>query len=54
MQGIVDDLEPLGLKRTALFTEDAHTLFEKFGFQRLPDAAGWMLRWGAGFVPPAG
>lgn len=51
MQGIVDDLEPLGLKRMALFTEDAHTLYEKFGFQRLPDPEGWMLRWGTGFAP---
>ncbi len=51
-QGIIDDLEPLGLKRTALFTEDAHTLYEKFGFRRLPDPEGWMLRWGAGFAPP--
>lgn len=51
MQGIIDDLEPLGLKRTALFTEDAHTLYEKFGFQRLTDAESWMLRWGRGYEP---
>lgn len=54
MQGIVDDLEPLGLKRMALFTEDAHTLYEKFGFQRLDDPECWMLRWGAGFAPIQG
>ncbi|KRB36166.1 GNAT family N-acetyltransferase [Microbacterium sp. Root180] len=51
MQGIIDDLEPLGLKRTALFTEDAHTLYERFGFQSLPDPDGWMLRWGTGYAP---
>lgn len=53
MQGIVDDLEPLGLKRTALFTADAHTLYEKFGFERLTDAESWMMRWGTGYAPSA-
>ena len=51
MQGIVDDLAPLGLKRTALFTADAHGLYEQFGFQRISDAESWMMRWGAGFGP---
>ncbi len=51
MQGIVDDLEPLGLKRTALFTEDAHGLYEKFGFRRIDDAESWMIRRGPGFEP---
>ncbi|GAA1925442.1 GNAT family N-acetyltransferase [Microbacterium aoyamense] len=51
MEGIIDDLEPLGLKRTALFTEDAHTLYEKFGFRQLADAESWMLRWGRGYGP---
>jgi GNAT superfamily N-acetyltransferase len=53
MQGIVDDLEPLGLKRTALFTADAHGLYEQFGFQRIADPQSWMLRWGRGFGPDA-
>jgi len=53
MKGIIDDLEPLGLKRTALFTEDAHTLYEKFGFQQLTDPESWMLRWGRGYGPDA-
>jgi GNAT superfamily N-acetyltransferase len=52
MEGIVADLEPLGLKRIALFTEDAHGLYEKFGFRPLADAESWMLRWGAGYGPP--
>ncbi|GAA5032454.1 GNAT family N-acetyltransferase [Microbacterium fluvii] len=51
MAGIVDDLEPLGLKRTALFTEDAHGLYEQFGFDRLTDSESWMLRWGTGYEP---
>jgi GNAT superfamily N-acetyltransferase len=51
MAGIIDDLEPLGLKRTALFTEDAHGLYERFGFDQLTDAESWMLRWGAGYGP---
>ena len=51
MEGIMADLEPLGLKRTALFTEDAHGLYEKFGFRPLADPESWMLRWGHGFGP---
>jgi GNAT superfamily N-acetyltransferase len=51
MAGIIDDLEPLGLKRTALFTEDAHGLYEQYGFQRLTDPDSWMLRWGKGYAP---
>ena len=53
MKGMIYDLEPLGLKRTALFTEDAHTLYEKFGFQQLTDPESWMLRWGRGYGPDA-
>lgn len=51
MAGIIDDLEPVGLKRTALFTEDAHGLYEQYGFQRLTDPDSWMLRWGKGYAP---
>ena len=51
MGGIIDDLKPLGLKRTALFTEDAQGLYEQFGFEQLKDAKSWMLRWGEGFAP---
>jgi GNAT superfamily N-acetyltransferase len=49
IRGIVDSLEPLGLKRFALFTADAHGLYEKFGFRSLPDSSGWMLLPGPGF-----
>lgn len=51
MAGIVEDLEPLGLKRIALFTEDAQGLYEQFGFERLSDPESWMLRWGRGYAP---
>lgn len=51
MQGIIDNLEPLGLKRTALFTQDAHTLYEQFGFTRVTDSESWMLRRGRGWGP---
>jgi GNAT superfamily N-acetyltransferase len=51
ISGILDDLEPLALKRTALFTEDAHGLYQRFGFEPLADAGSWMLRWGRGFGP---
>ena len=54
MAGIIDDLEPLGLKRTALFTEDAHGLYEQFGFRQLTDPESWMLRWGRGYGPNPG
>ena len=48
MDGIMNDLEPLQLKRYALFTKDAHGLYEKFGFTALPDPEGWMTRMGPG------
>lgn len=51
MEGILADLEPLGLKRLALYTADAHGLYERFGFQQLDDPESWMLRWGTGFGP---
>jgi hypothetical protein len=51
MSGIIDDLAPLRLRRTALFTEDAHGLYERFGFEPLSDAGSWMLRPGPGFRP---
>lgn len=49
VRGVTEAIEPLGLKRFALFTADAHGLYERFGFRPIPDAAGWMMRPGAGF-----
>ncbi|GAB3794212.1 GNAT family N-acetyltransferase [Humibacter antri] len=46
IQGIVADLEPLGLKRIALATGDAHGLYAKFGFEPLAEPWKWMARQG--------
>jgi GNAT superfamily N-acetyltransferase len=37
------ELAPLGLRRWALATRDAHTLYEKFGFEITPEGS-WMHR----------
>lgn len=44
IEGIMTHLEPLGLKRTALYTADAHGLYERFGFTPLDRPEGWMTR----------
>jgi hypothetical protein len=41
---VIADLEPLGLKRIALATGDAHGLYERYGFTRLPNPERWMIR----------
>lgn len=43
VEGVVADLEPLGLKRVVLRTADAHGLYRRFGFEVVEDAAGWMV-----------
>lgn len=47
LTGILAELDPLGLKRIGLRTLDAHTLYEKFGFQALDEPDVWMDR-----IPP--
>lgn len=42
--GIVDDCRPLGLRRIALSTDDAHGLYAKFGFAPLALNGAWMER----------
>ena len=42
--GIVDDCRPLGLRRIALSTGDAHGLYAKFGFAPLATSESWMER----------
>jgi GNAT superfamily N-acetyltransferase len=42
--GIMEHLEPLDLKRIALYTADAHSLYERFGFTPLDKPEGWMTR----------
>jgi GNAT superfamily N-acetyltransferase len=44
MAGVIDDLAPLRLKRVLLATDDAHGLYEQFGFTSLGDPAKWMAR----------
>nr|WP_300142360.1 GNAT family N-acetyltransferase [Propionicimonas sp.] len=44
IEGVLADLEPLGLKRVLLATADAHGLYERFGFRPLADPTMWMAR----------
>jgi len=44
IDGVIADLEPLGLRRVALATADAHGLYEKFGFAPLAQPERWMAR----------
>jgi GNAT superfamily N-acetyltransferase len=44
VEHLVADLEPLGLRRIALATGDAHGLYERFGFEPLSDPERWMVR----------
>lgn len=46
--GVVDDIEPLGLRRTLLATADAHGLYEQFGWAPVDDGYTWMERRGPG------
>ncbi|WP_338084830.1 GNAT family N-acetyltransferase [Curtobacterium citreum] len=41
---VIEDLEPLGLKRTLLSTGDAHGLYAQFGFAPLAEPAKMMAR----------
>jgi GNAT superfamily N-acetyltransferase len=42
IQGVMQALEPLGLRRIALATRDAHGLYRKFGFDVLAEPEKWM------------
>jgi GNAT superfamily N-acetyltransferase len=46
VEGVVDALAPLDLKRIALTTADAHGLYERFGFRGLEQPEQWMARMG--------
>ena len=46
VEGVIDALAPLDLKRIALTTADAHGLYERFGFRGLDEPAQWMARTG--------
>lgn len=44
MANVVAALAPLGLRRIALATKDAHGLYAKVGFVPLPNPERWMAR----------
>lgn len=44
VEGIIDDLQPLGLKRMLLATADAHGLYAQYGFQNPEDPKRYMVR----------
>lgn len=44
IEGVVDALDELGLRRTVLSTRDAHGLYAKFGFAPLDGSPRWMVR----------
>ncbi|MFT2817683.1 GNAT family N-acetyltransferase [Leifsonia sp. A12D58] len=44
VEGIVEHCRPLGLRRIALSTDDAHGLYAKFGFAPLATSEAWMER----------
>jgi ribosomal protein S18 acetylase RimI-like enzyme len=46
VEGVVADLEPLGLRRIALVTSTAHGLYEQYGFRVLDNPGDWMVRAG--------
>jgi GNAT superfamily N-acetyltransferase len=41
--GLMDDLEPLGLRRVLLATADAHGLYAQYGFEPLAQPERWMV-----------
>jgi N-acetylglutamate synthase-like GNAT family acetyltransferase len=44
VEGLVADLDELGVRRTLLATADAHGLYAQFGFEPLAEPARWMGR----------
>ncbi|MCW2735415.1 GNAT family N-acetyltransferase [Nocardioides sp.] len=47
VEAAIADLEPMGIGRIVLATRDAHEVYERVGFEPLPDPGMWMIR-----VPP--
>jgi GNAT superfamily N-acetyltransferase len=43
VQGVIDALAPLHLRRMLLATADAHGLYARFGFAPLEEPGRWML-----------
>jgi GNAT superfamily N-acetyltransferase len=44
LEGVIADLEPLGLRRMLLDTADAHSLYQQFGFSAPDDPSRYMVR----------
>ncbi|GGD78789.1 GNAT family N-acetyltransferase [Microbacterium murale] len=44
INGVIADLEPLGLKRMLLATADAHGLYAQYGFENPEDPTRYMVR----------
>ena len=44
VEAALAELEPMGLKRVALATGDAHDLYARAGFEPLPRPQDWMIR----------
>lgn len=42
VEAVREELEPYGLRRVLLATEDAHGLYERIGFRALDDPGRWM------------
>lgn len=44
LAAVVEQLEPMGLKRVLLATRDAHEVYARFGFEPLPEPDMFMIR----------
>ena len=44
IEGVVADLDALGLNRTVLATADAQELYRAYGFSELAGPTVWMIR----------
>lgn len=44
VEGVIADLEPLGLRRMMLATADAHGLYAQYGFEPSEDPNRYMIR----------
>ncbi|MFT4111014.1 GNAT family N-acetyltransferase [Propionicimonas sp.] len=51
IEGVVADLDALGVRRTLLATADAHGLYARYGFEPLAEPGRWMGR--GGLLPSA-
>jgi GNAT superfamily N-acetyltransferase len=45
VESVLADSRLSGVRTTMLATRDAHELYERFGFEPLPDPGRWMRRW---------